>query len=275
MLLVPHIENIRHQHNLGTVGVVSLGSTVTTGTPSTTKGSIVELLASLDFDAHWVVISAAEYNLAGSASTGCLDIMIGAASSEEVLIPNLLFGGAGGGAGGAVGKRWEFPLYIPAGSRLSAQAAGSLTSTAFRVLISVYGCDGLPPFPTGTKVVTYGVTVPDGTVVTPGASGAEGSWVEIVASTSEDHVALIPSFQVNDATMNNRNIFVDLGFGAATEEEVGQSYIYTTNSGEIVFGPAHTFPTFVQLPSGTRLVMRASNSGTNDSANQGAIHAVS
>lgn len=168
-----------------------------------------------------------------------------------------------------------FPLYIPAGSRLSAKAAGLRVSTAMTVAIWLYGGDGLPPFRVGSKVTTYGVTVPNGTSITPGATGAEGAWAQITASTTADHFALVPSFQLGaDTVVSNNRYAVDIGLGAATEEEIVQSEWYVTSGDETCtnFGPH--LPSFQDIPSGSRLSLRASCSGTADVVDA-AIHAVS
>jgi hypothetical protein len=221
-------------------------------------------------------IAVGGYGTSVAASEGCMDILIGTAA-EEVLIPNLLIGYAGQVVAGQPGyKNWAFPLYVPAGSRISAQAAGVRTSTAFRLMMWLYGGDGVPDFRIGQKVVTYGVTVPNGTAITPGASQVEGSWTQVVASTSEDHFALVPSFQPeNDTTINNRTFALDLGAGAVTEELLGDGYWYETGSSESMCGPVSAMPVFADIPSGTRLVARASNNGVNDAGYGVAIHAVS
>lgn len=278
MLWVPQKGIIRVQHNTGAVGAAQIGTAVTTGASSGTKGTPAELIASTSFDAYLLMVMASDYGNAATASQCMLDILIGAAT-EEVLIPNLLAGNAALVVGaGHFGKLWTFPLYIPAGSRLAAQAAGARVSTALRVAVYLCGGSGIPPFRVGSKVVSYPTapSVPRGRAITPGASGAEGSWTEIVASTGEDHFALVPSFQCEtDTTMSARNIAVDLGVGSATEEEVAQSYWFTTTSGETGFGPLPNMPAYVDVPSGSRLVVRASNSGTNDAAYGAMVHAVS
>lgn len=277
MLWVPKKGRLLREHNTGTVGTGNIGTQVTTGAASGTKGSAAQLIASTSFDAYLVVVWASAYAATATTSSGCLDIMIGAAT-EEVIIPDLLMGGCASGSGVArIGaKYWMFPLYIPAGSRLSAKAAGARVSTAMTVAIWLYGGDGMPPFRVGSKVTTYGVTVPNGTSVTPGASGAEGSWTQITASTSEDHFAIVPSFQVGtDTTVTNNRLAVDVGFGAATEEEIIQSEWFVTSGDETCanFGPH--LPSFQDIPSGTRLSMRASASGAIDAAYDAALHCVS
>jgi hypothetical protein len=201
--------------------------------------------------------------------------MVGA-STEEVVIPNLLMGSSPDPAIGQASKVWDFPLYVPAGSRLSAKAAGQRTSTACYVGIYLYGGDGYPPWRVGSKVTTYGITsVPNGTGVVPGASGAEGSWTQITASTSEDHFAVVPSMQLTNQTNTvSRGLALDVGIGAATEEEILAQTWWGVSATELVAGPHNSMPAFQDIPSGTRLAARMSNSGTNN-AYEVALHCVS
>lgn len=278
MLWVPKKGILRAQTNLDANPSATPGTTVTTGASSSTKGSVAELIASTNFDAWWIRVVAGHYSASATASKGALDILIGA-STEEVLIADLLFGGAGGSdhtVDRHGPKVWDFPLYIPAGSRLAAQAAGERTSQGFEVAVFLYGGDGSPPFQVGGKVTTYGMgTVPTGTAITPGASGAEGSWTQIVASTTRDHFAFLPSWQIGtDTTHNRANHYVEIGVGSATEESIGEWW-FMVNALESMHGPVNSWPAFADVPSGTRLTMRASCSGSADTGDNGVIHAVS
>lgn len=278
MLWVPQKGIKRVEHNVGSVGATTYGTSVTTGASAGTKGTPAELFASTSFDAYGVYIIANGYGSSTANSGGCLDILIGAAT-EEVLIPNLLFGQAGhfGGTPNTGPKRWFFPLYIPAGSRIAAQAAGRRTSTAFKVGMYLFGGDGVPPWRTGSKVTTYGISaVPTGTAITAGASGAEGSWTEITSSTSENHFALVPSLQSDgEIAALLRGYTADIAIGAAAaEEEIASGFLYLVDTTEGIGGPDPAFPIFQDIPSSTRLSMRLSGSGTVDSFDA-AIHAVS
>lgn len=264
-------------HNTGSVGTLTPGTSVTTGAAATTKGTPAELFASTAFETYWMTILASNYGLAATAAQGCMDILVGAAT-EEILIPNLLMGHCGSvSATGKGPKRWDFPIYIPAGTRIAVQAAGARVSTAFRVCMYLFGGDGAPAFRVGTKVTTYGMgTLPNGTAITPGASGVEGAFTQITAATTEDHFAVLPSFQpTGDTTLTNSLITVDIGIGAATEEVIGDSYWYGIDGGEFMDGSYPSWPAFVDIPSGSRLTMRASNSGVNDAAYNGVLHCVS
>jgi hypothetical protein len=277
-LMIPQKGLIRTESNITGGGSEGAGQNVITGGTASTKGSPVELIAATSFDAYWVTIIAQLYGTAATVSQGALDILIGT-STEAILIPDLLMGYCGGEVNNSVNgpKTWQFPLYIAAGNRIAAQAAGARISTAVRVGIILEGGHGSPGHHVGSRVTTYGMgTVPDGTTVTAGSSGAEGSWTEITASTTRDHFAFLPSLQpTGDTTVNNRHYRVDIGIGAAAaEEEIASNYLYATSSAEQMTGPMNSRPQMQHVPSGTRLALRASCHATPATLNA-VIHAVS
>lgn len=276
MLWQPRKGDERCEHNTGAVGTVTIGTAVTTSGTASVKGTPAELITSTAFRSTRCVIIATEYAASGVASDGALDILIGAAT-EEVLIPNLLMGYCPSSNGGQGCKMWEFPLDIPSGSRIAAQAAGLRLSTAFRVAIYLYGGSGYAQGPVGTKVTTYGITtVPNGTTVAPGASGAEGAFTQITASTTEPCIAIVPSMQfTNQTSVANRALALDIGVGAATEEEIMAQIHWHTNSTEYIVGPLNPRPAFKAVPQGSRLAVRMSNSSTNSAGYDVALHCVS
>ena len=277
MLWGPQKGMTRYQSNISAAGG-AIGTSCTAGASEATKGTIVEAIASTDFDSYLMHITCAENSLAYTVGRGCVDILIGAAGSEQVLIANLLMGYCGGiievQCKGP--KQWMFPVYVPAGTRISIRSAGERTSTAVRVAISLMGGLGSPQFQVGTKVITYGVgTVANGTSITEGGSGAEGSWTQITSSTTHEHFCLVPSYQFNGGSGSTEKFsYVDIGIGAASSEvQIGQRYVYSSGYYYPMDGPLNPMPTFCNIPSGTRLAMRASNSSGARSA-QGAIHEV-
>lgn len=275
MLFTPLKGNLLYEDNTGDVGLTTLGTSVTTGGASNTKGAATQLILATSFDAYWVEIFASNYASSAAASDGCLDIMVGGVGSERVLIPDLLMGYAGDTTISRWGKSWAFPLYIPSGTRLSARAAGLRTTTAMRVMIALHGGNGYAGFPVGTKVVTYGIgTVPNGTSITAGASGVEGAWTQLAAATSEDHIALVSSFQMtNITTASQRVVQMDIGIGAAAaEREISKRWWFMTEGSEIV-NNVPRLPTFAPIPSGSRLSARLSCSNTAQ-AYDVAVHAV-
>lgn len=274
MLWVPQEGRLLRETTLNTVGDATPGNSVTTGATAPVKGAVVQLIASTVFDAYLIDVWIHGYALAANDSQLCVDIMTGAAT-EEIIIPDLFGGNAT--TDHAAGRIYTFPLYIPAGTRISARAAGQRVSTAFNLAITLHGGDAMPPFKVGRKVVTYGIgTVPFGTTIVPGASGAAGSFTEIVAATTEDHFAFLPGFQTGlDTTKGGLSYVAAIGVGAATEEEIGH-WAFGIASDETGNGPWPPLPIYADVPSGTRLAMRFSGSGTLDAGNyNGVIYAVS
>lgn len=281
MLFIPQKGIIRSEHNMGSVGTLTPGTSCTTGGTSSTKGTPAEIFASTSFDAYAIEIMAFNYALAATAAEGMMDILIGSAT-EEIMIPNLMMGNAGGpnvaGVPSNVGKSWMFPIYIPSGSRIAVQAAGARVNTAFSVGIRLWGGHAIPIWRVGSKVLTYGVgTVPNGVTVAQGASGAEGSWVEITSSTSENHFAILPSYQIAaQTTITQRAYTLDISIGASTAEElIGDSYWFACGTGEQMGGSWPHIPTFIDIPSGTRLAARVSSSGAANTTSQVVLHCVS
>jgi hypothetical protein len=272
MIHLPHKATRRSGHNYGATAALLPGTAVPTGASAVTKGAVTELIAATARDAYWLTIIASDYGLSAAASEGCLDIRIGAGSGQ-MLIPDLLMGYCGGdqATAGTGPKRWDFPLFIPGGSRLTAQAAGARLSVD--VQVRAYVRYGPPAFEYGHQVTTYGVTVPDGFPVTPGSSGAEGAWTQIVASTTKDHIAVVPSFQLSgDTALQSRNYQMDVGMGAA--QDALDSYEFSTDFNDHLGGPWNSWPTFQNIPSGTSLHARLSASGSLDTGAQVALHCV-
>lgn len=260
-----------------TAGDATFGTSVTTGATSSSKGSVTQLIASTGFDAFFVVVTCSEIHAANTASATCVDIY---ADDTEIIIPDLLAGGAGTASGlQAAFKTWWFPLYVKSGTKISAAAASDRTSTAMRVLVELYGGTSFPPCRVAQKVTTYGIgTLPSGTTITPGTGGAEGSWTQITSSTSADHWGVVPSLQMatGDAAWHNRTMNADIGIGAASsEEQIGEGYWWHVSAGENFNGALNPMPLIQDIPSGTRLAMRVSNNGPDIGDLEGALHCLS
>jgi hypothetical protein len=280
-LWVPQKGILRTAHNMGPVATTSAGAVAQThATVANTKGAPVEIFASTPFDTFWVKIIASRYSLSAAAAAGALDILVGP-SVEDRLIANLLMGYAGGNSTNQIcgPKMWDFPLYIPGGTRVACAVAGALLATNVVVQMFLYG--GNVPFcQAGGKVTTYGITdasVPNGTAFTPGATGVEGAWQQIVAATSEDHFALVPSFSPRAITsLNDKWCHLDIGIGAAAaEDQIAEGYQFYTQASEQCGGPWNSMPCFGPIPSGSRLSIRASLHAALDTGGyDAALHAV-
>ena len=284
MLWIPKsgpITEVKNTTNVG--GVVSgagPGTVLTAGAPANTDGAVTEIIsaASNVRDSWGIEIAILGTGSSAVASQACADILVGGAT-DDVLIAALICGGAVAGVSNSTsgpGQKYFFPLHIPAGVRIAATLSSVRGAVNAKILIRLYG-GGLPPFRVGRKVTTYGSQINNssGQAITVTASGGAASVTQLSASTSEDHFAFIPGFQVSgDTTTTQRIINLGIGIGASTEQRIGTWWI-RSNADEDTGGVWPSRPALINVPSGTRLTMLASNSGTNDSGYDGLIYAVS
>lgn len=122
-----------------TYGVDTTTTTLTKPTIASTgtKGPWSELTAATTYDIRYMIVqqTLVEF-VTGAAWT--IDIGIGAASSEKVLVPDLL-GDSQGALQGPRPSTYSFPCYIPAGTRLSARFKASSTALSGDLGIAVIG----------------------------------------------------------------------------------------------------------------------------------------
>jgi len=256
-LWVPPVTWDAYESNIATPVI---GTTVTAGGTANTKNTTyTELLASTSFDAYAVEIMFSNVATDGANTSMLVDIAIGAAASETVIIPNLNAGAAIGHNSVTLGgQRYWFPLYIPAGSRLSATAAAAIASDTASVTVRLWGNPSSPVW-AGTEVIDYGTTGASskGTPVTPGNSGAEGAWTQIVASTTRNHYYLAAGVGNNERTSVQDSIaLLDVGVGAATEDPIMEDYRISAGVNEQFM--QDLIGIFVQVPAASRLTARIS-----------------
>lgn len=257
--------------NSGIVGSSSFGTGVPSNATTLLYGATTELISAANNtrDSWGMEILVWNTALAATASEATIDILIGGAT-DETLIKALICGHTLA----ASYTRYFFPVHVPGGVRLAAQLASVRTSITPRVLVYLYG-GGVSPFPHCGKVTTYGTQINNarGQSVTPAASGGAASVTQMTASTSQDHFFVAPGFQVaTDTTVNARNYNIGIGVGASTEDRVG-TWWYHASGGEEMGGAFPELQGFVNIPSGSRLTMLASGSGTLDTAYDGLIYA--
>jgi hypothetical protein len=108
---------------------------VVTAATAHTKGSWVELTASAGMSSEWCVLSV--HNDGTNGKNNLIDIGIGAASSEQIILPNLYMPAVQ--TYQLTGGKCSFPLHIPAGSRVAVRAQSDVSSAAFSISMTVSG----------------------------------------------------------------------------------------------------------------------------------------
>jgi len=261
-LLVPPASFGAHETNL--VNPANpYGTLVAAGTPAHTKNSTyTELIASTAFTAYMIQIMFSNVVGSGADTSMLVDLAIGGAGSESVIIPDLNAGFAANVAGGASvgGQKYIFPLKIPSGSRLSATAQSVIASDDVRVSVWLWGKPNRPMW-AGQTVTAYGVNAAasKGVDVALGTSAAEGSFTEITSSTTRAHrfLALGIGAAADLGVAATAPGFIDVGVGAATESVIASNMPFSLGTGEDISFP---FPMSVwaDVAASQRIAVRGS-----------------
>ena len=245
---------------------------VTPDATAHTKGAWVEITAATTFDVERIHMMWAATSAAGTNSSALLDIGVGAAGSEVVVVPDLAVGWNALAVGISDRTRYDLPLWIPKGSRVAVRAQSArATCPAFGVQM-LFHASNSPVTQTrpASTVLAFGAdaAASKGVNIVPGAAAAKGAWAEITAATTSPLSAVALGVQgAANTGMQGGTVALDIGVGAAGSETVlvADVYVATSNS-ELVArgGPLFTWAT--DIPAGTRIAVRCSNSAGNSSA---------
>jgi hypothetical protein len=227
---------------------------LTANTSAHTKGSYSELIASTSANAGLLVLMVQDVSAVSTNTATLIDVATGASGSETVIISNLAVGGALTTTG-PIGVAVSIPFQIPSGTRLSARiqsvVTGGKTATAQVFLFDVGG--DYATAPTSVDVITGDTATSQGISF----SGASGTWVQAIASTSRAYraVAIVPSAHSSSITTIGPQL--ELGVGAAGSEQVfGLTVASYTNSESLQPAPPYLSLFGRNIPSGSRLAVK-------------------
>lgn len=235
------------------------GTTITANASANTVGSFVEFIsdaANAETSSYLIVALSP-----GSENSYLVNVAIGGAGSEQVIVPNLM----GHPAGNAMGIFiYTIPISIPSGERISVQCqcdSGGAT-------IDVHLARGLGSFKSGSacsKITTYGAnTVDSGGVTVVRGTNTFGSWTEIDASIANKIAGFVIVGVRKPTSWTNASFVVyEVAVGSAGNEEVIYSgSLALATSAEIISGPVSQFIP-VSVAAGERLSVRASGNINN------------
>lgn len=199
------------------ITVSSAGTSVAAHTTANAKGTTwTTLISSTVGPSYGVFVRVQNVHVSATIANYLLDIGIGAAGSEILVLPDLGCGAAAQHTTAVGGKEFFFPIYIPAGVRVSARAAANLASDTALVQIWLVK-KPLYPILCG-RVSAYGVDLAGGsrgTSITPG-NGAFGTWTLLKAGPMDrPHTLWYCAMDgLSDTTMiDNRHFTIELGVG--------------------------------------------------------------
>lgn len=224
----------------------SRGTLVTGSGSSNTKGSYTELVTATEFDCCGLLLRISE---TGSGRE-FIDIAVGAAASEVVVVHNLAVRGA------AATPYIFLPVHIPAGTRISARLQGDSGSLTCRLSVVTIAYAG-PTVPfLGSRIQSYGENLgnTDGTnqQLTSYTANVKGGWLEMSAATPDDIYAMCLG-QIM-FTFSNVQLLVDIGIGAMGAEETILSNLPFGANSNVQTAYCPWLPVYV--PKGSRLSIR-------------------
>lgn len=203
-------------------------------------------------------------SVSGYSGNYLVDIAVGGAGSEQVIVENIYWGCSGSrNNGGGL----YIPVTIPQGSRISLRCQQHKAVNwggQFAVSYLVGG------FMQGfSSVSTYGANTADsgGVSVDPGTSAdTKGSWVEVTSSCNEVKALALCVGGADDTSRSSCYWYFDIGVGGAGSEVVVVSDI-SVGLGANVDAPLPNMWGFwpIAIPSGTRIAVRAACSITTAS----------
>lgn len=218
LVLPPSVAGV-HETNI--TAAARAGTTVTASATANQKGSYTSLIDPTDFPSYGIWIAFRDVQVAAAIQNMLVDISYGptGGGSEQIVIPDLNASNAPDGTTYVGACFYHFPVYIPAGVRVSARCQASTASDT--VLVAIW-LDQNPLYGNpGGRVSVYGRVAASsrGTAVTPGA-GAFGTWTELLneaagSGLTRPHKYWVMSMDPNvDTTLtDDQYVLVELGIG--------------------------------------------------------------
>jgi hypothetical protein len=241
------------------------GTDLTSGLANT-KGAYVELLSAANNTSNSTSIEVVlQMNVSGTVTAQLLiDIAIGGAGSEEVIIPNLWYYSDNSLLHNV--DTAYFPINIPEGVRISARMQSDLASVIAPLHINLTN-SGFQQPASLSEVVDIGTdTSITGAVLVARSTtpGVFGSWVEIIASTVDEYSGfLVCAHRAADSWANTLALAYDVGVGSAGNEEIIMELSYATQGAtETGHGMVTPYKP-INIAKGSRLAIRAVGNANN------------
>lgn len=241
------------------VGFAAFGTIDVASNPSNSNGTSFSASGTINTKGAWTQLIASTANVIdllyvyiqeNNSLPWLIDIGIGGAGSEVVLIPNLTLGGQDRGSE----FRILVPLHVPKGSRLAVRyQAGTITQS---FVINVQGFGANQRGFTGVDDIGTALATSTGTQINvAGGGNTFGSYTTMSASTTRDYVGL---FVCNSVTSGGGGTYMfDVAVGSAGNEQI--VLINAVFNGDNTCLSGYTFVP-VAIPAGSRLSMRQSTS---------------
>lgn len=243
-----------------TTSGATAGVTVTASGTTHTKGSWTQLSAATTRPATGIQLYVkSSYAL---QARFLVDIGIGSASSEVVLVPNLYFRGESDR-----GHFWTVfvPVAVPAGTRISARVQCGVGSQSVVVAARMVDRGAILPGFSGADNYGPDASITDiGFYQTSGTSNnTKCAWQELTAATTRDYRGLVTQLGMYVGSGSPIAAF-DLAVGASGSEQIVlPDIVFGSDTAELSDVQWEFHP--LNIPAGTRLAWRAQTSSVHAS----------
>lgn len=220
--------------------------TATASGTAHTMGSWTQVVSATSDAIEWVELFLP--TATGTAATNTatlLDIGIGGAGSEVVIVPGIQVGFR------QLGHGVRVPVHIPVGSRVAVRCQSAVISKTVDLSVTFYGAIHGKASPTalvafGNNAATSrGVALPAG-----GTINTKTAWTEITSGVTQPLGALIVNLDfAGDNSQPASNVLVDIGIGASGSEAViiGDIFTVTRTSEDMYSRSSLIYPCNIPL----------------------------
>ena len=218
-----------------------------------TKSNYTEMIASTAHHYTSLIVS-------GLGLTGVnflVDIAVGAAASEQVILPNLIIPGSAG-----TYTCIQVPIEIPVGSRVAVRV--SATTGASACYISVSGVTGnMWGSPPGGYIQDLATVLASGRGAGLDAGAVANTypatWTQVIASTTAQVSAISAIVGANNNSATVGALWrLQIGVGAASSEQVIAELAFGSSTIHINSTPSFWLP--ADIPTGSRIAARVRSS---------------
>ncbi len=268
-LIVPPFGFSKFATNYASTPTTTLGSSITTGA-SSADGATVSCLSALAFDAQLLELNISSNNTTATDSSTLIHVVIDPAGgtawdTTNKLIQNVLAGyAAAPTVANSTARTFYFPVRIPEGASVGCNGRNVTGSTrTVRIGMRAFGGMTRPElWPTCDRVISLGDTAASskGTTITPGNTGAAGSWTSVGSATTKDLFGVLLAVQGIGGTMAAVTYHVEVGISSTAIAP--PLYVSSGTTEQMVH--AASFPIYRPIASGSQMQVRATCSGTAD-----------
>jgi hypothetical protein len=250
------IQNVQRGANLAGDSVTTGSVTVTANAVANTKGAWQQVFASTVTDSGWLVVQPDDVFVSATNTGTLLDVGVGAAGVEQVIVPNIVMGAW------QHGSMFMCPMFIPAGSRVSIRIQSAVASKAFPVKVNLLPCAVQADACQWCEALGVSAGTSGGTTLpTPSVAGTKTAWVQLSAGLTRDTSVICWSMGTLGTNIAAAKGGIDIGYGPSGQEQPLVANARWEQLGTENINPC-MFPVPCNLPAGTRIAARFDSTST-------------